>query len=51
MDNFFTRIITSIFLILILLFCLLYNKYLWLTLLILVSIISFLEFNNLIKKI
>ena len=51
MDNFFTRIITSIFLILILLFSLLYNKYLWLTLLILVSIISFLEFNNLIKKI
>ena len=49
--NFPKRIFTSILLLIILSLGLLVNKYLWLFLLIISSIISFKEFNNLIKKI
>ena len=51
MSNLFKRIITSIFLLTIIIGCLLYHKYLWLSLLVIVSVISFYEFNILIKKI
>ncbi len=49
--NLSMRIFTSIFLSTLLLICLYFNKYLWLILLITASIISFLEFRNLTKKI
>ena len=45
------RIYTSIILLLVLLFSLFFHKYSWLLLLIIASIISFFEFNNLTKKI
>tara|TARA_B100001741_G_C16496152_1_gene572211 strand:- start:110 stop:766 length:657 start_codon:yes stop_codon:yes gene_type:complete len=51
MSNLVKRIITSILLAVVLLFCLFYNKNLWLLLLLLVSIISFFEFSKLINKI
>ena len=49
-SNLFKRIGTSIILLIILSVSLLTNKYLWLILLMIASIISFHEFNNLIKK-
>ena len=48
--NFLNRIITSFFLSIILLFFLFTHKILWTYLVITISIISFFEFNNLIKK-
>ena len=45
------RIFTSLILTFVLLFCLFLNKFSWLILLIIASIISFIEFNNLLKKI
>ena len=48
--NLLKRIITSLILLFILFFILFLNKILWIYLLIAVSIISFYEFNNLIKK-
>ena len=50
-QNLSKRIVTSFLLLLILSTCLFLSKYLWLILLLIVSIISFHEFNNLIKKI
>ena len=49
--NLLKRIYTSIILLLVLLFSLFFHKYSWLLLLIIASIISFFEFNNLTKKI
>lgn len=49
--NLIRRVITSILLLLILFLCLFLNKYSWLLLIIVASIISFFEFINLIKKI
>ena len=49
--NLTKRVFTSIILSIILLSCLFFHKYSWLLLLIIASIISFFEFNNLIKKI
>ena len=51
MNNLIKRIITSILLAAVLLFCLFYSKNSWLLLLIFASIISFFEFSKLIKKI
>ena len=51
MNNLTTRIITSIFLILILILGLFYSKHLWLVLLISSSLIIFIEFYKIIKKI
>ncbi len=51
MNNFFQRIITSLILLLIISISLFYNKYVWLFFLIIVSLILFIEFNNLSKKI
>jgi len=51
MKNLSKRIITSFFLLLILITSLIFNKYLLIPLLITISIISFYEFNNLFKKI
>ena len=48
--NFSYRILTSIFLLIILFISLFTNNFLWLLLLILASIISFYEFNNLVFK-
>ncbi len=48
--NFSKRVFTSIILLIILFIGLFTNKYIWLCLLISVSIISFIEFNNLINK-
>ena len=48
--NLTNRILTSVILSLILLFCLFINNFLWLYLLVIVAIISLEEFNNLIKK-
>ena len=48
--NFSKRVFTSIILLIILLIGLFTNKYIWICLLIAVSIISFIEFNNLINK-
>ncbi len=48
--NFSSRIFTSFFLLIILLFCLFSHKILWTYLVITASILSFFEFNNLIKK-
>ncbi len=49
-SNLFKRIFTSIVLLIILSICLLSNKYLWLILLTIASIISLYEFNELIRK-
>ena len=51
MNNLYQRIITSAALIFILSISLFYNKYLWLFMLILGSLVLFIEFNNLAKKI
>ena len=51
MNNLSQRFITSIILLLILSISLFFNKYIWLFTLILVSLVLFIEFNNLIKKI
>ena len=51
MNNLLKRIITSIILLLIISISLFYDKYVWLFFLIVVSLILFIEFNNLIKKI
>lgn len=51
MNNLSKRIITSIILIFILSISLFYNKYIWLFTLILVSLVLFIEFNNLVNKI
>ena len=51
MNNLSKRIVTSILLFIVLILCLFSNKYFWTMLLISASIISFLEFNGLIKKI
>jgi len=50
-NNLSKRIFTSIILSTILLSCLFLHKYSWLLLILIASIISFFEFNNLIKKI
>jgi len=49
--NLMRRVFTSLLLLSILFLCLFLNKYFWLLLLIIASIISFFEFSNLIKKI
>ena len=51
MNNLFQRIITSGILLLIISISLFYNKYVWLFFTIIVSLILFIEFNNLTKKI
>ncbi len=51
MNNLFKRIITSGILFFIISISLFYNKYIWLFFLTMVSLILFIEFNNLIKKI
>ena len=51
MNNLFQRIITSLILLFIISISLFYNKYIWLIFLIIVSIVLFIEFNNLSKKI
>ncbi len=48
--NLLNRILTSIILLVIFLFCLFTQKILWTFLLITAAILSFLEFNNLVKK-
>ena len=48
--NFSNRILTSILLLVIFLFCLFTQKILWTFLLIAAAILSFFEFNNLVKK-
>jgi len=48
--NLSKRILTSLFLLLILSISIFFNKYLFLAMLIIISFISFIEFNNLIKK-
>ena len=50
-NNLSQRIITSALLLLIISISLYYNKYVWLFFIIIVSLILFIEFNNLIKKI
>ena len=50
-NNLFQRIITSALLLFIITISLFYNKYLWLFFIIIVSLILFIEFNNLTKKI
>ena len=51
MNNLSLRIVTSAILLLIISISLFYNKYVWLFFLIIVSLILFIEFNNLTKKI
>ena len=51
MNNLSKRVITSITLIFILSLSLFYNKYIWLFTLLLVSLVLFIEFNNLVNKI
>ena len=51
MNILFQRIITSLLLLLIISISLFYNKYVWLFFVIIVSLILFIEFNNLTKKI
>ena len=51
MNNLSQRFITSIILLFILSISLFFNKYIWLFTLILVSLVLFIEFNNLTKKI
>ena len=48
--NFSNRILTSLVLSSILLLCLFLNNFLWIYLLIVTSVISFFEFNNLVNK-
>ena len=50
-ENLKRRLFTSLILLCVLFTCLFINKYLWLLLLIIASIICFIEFNNLTKKI
>ena len=50
-NNLFKRILTSLLLLILLSVSLFINKFLWLILLIFVSVISLHEFNNLLKKI
>ena len=50
-ENLIRRIFTSFFLLSILFICLSINKYSWLFLIIITSVICFFEFNNLTKKI
>jgi len=50
-NNLFKRILTSLLLLILLSVSLFINKFLWLILLIFVSVISINEFNNLLKKI
>ena len=50
-ENLTKRVFTSLLLLSILLLCLFLNRYSWLFLIIFASIISFIEFSNLIKKI
>ena len=50
-ENLIKRVFTSLILLSILSLCLFLNNYSWLLLVIIASIISFFEFNNLIKKI
>jgi len=49
--NLIKRVLTSLILLTILLICLFLNKYSWLLLIVIASIISFFEFKNLTKKI
>ena len=49
-NNFAKRILTSSVLLVFFLFCLFVNKFLWTFLLITAAIISYFEFNNLLKK-
>ena len=51
MNNLFQRFITSLVMLLFLSISLFLNKYIWLFTLILVSLVLFIEFNNLTKKI
>ena len=51
MNNLFKRVLTSLILICIFTISLFTNKYTWLFLTIIISLILFIEFNNLIKKI
>ena len=51
MNNLFQRIVTSVVLLFILSISLFFNKYIWLFVLILCSLVLFIEFNNLTKKI
>ena len=51
MNNLYQRILTSAALLLILSLSLFYNQYVWLFVLILSSLVLFIEFNNLVKKI
>ena len=51
MNNLSKRIITSFFLLSIVIISLSYHKYLWLILLALVSLFSYIEFNKIVKKI
>ena len=51
MNNLSQRIITSAVLLFILSLSLFYNKYIWLFVIIIASLILFIEFNNLAKKI
>ena len=51
MNNLSLRFITSIMMLLIISICLFFNKYLWLFSLVLFSLVLFIEFNNLTKKI
>lgn len=51
MNNIFQRLITSVVLLLFLSISLFFNKHIWLFTLILVSLVLFIEFNNLTKKI
>ena len=51
MNNLFQRFITSLVMLLFLTISLFFNKYIWLFTLILVSLVLFIEFNNLTKKI
>jgi len=50
-DNLSKRIFTSLVLLSVLLTCLFFSKYSWLILIIMTSVISFFEFNNLVNKI
>ncbi len=50
-SNLFKRVITSIFLLFVLIYCLFFNFYIWSFLIVAASIISFFEFSNLVKKI
>jgi len=51
MNNLYQRIITSAVLLFMLSISLFYNQYVWLFVLILGSLVLFIEFNNLVKKI